>query len=430
MNTSDTIAAISSAVGSAARMIVRAAGPLVPNIHRHLTDDPRFVGGLAKRHRIHFANISVATHVYTFAAPRSVSGDDVLELHIPGNPLLARILLEEIIRLGARPADPGEFTARAYFNGRIDLSEAEGVAATIAAQNQQQLQAARQLMSGELARRLEPMLDELTETLALLEANIDFSEEEISFLSRSQITQRIERIDAALSKLIEQSARFERLTHEPRIVLIGRPNAGKSTLLNALCGYDRAVVSPQAGTTRDVIWANVRLPRGMVRMIDVAGLEESTDEISHSMQQHARRAMETADIVVHVRDCMDMSPDAMFCKSHIRIATKIDLAGQVHSDEIPVSAATGENLAVLRDRLDALAFGDFGGAATLALNSRHIQAIENCRAALSRATQYGSEPEVIAMELREALDALGQVLGNVTPDDVLGKIFATFCIGK
>jgi tRNA modification GTPase len=439
MNASDTIAAISSAVGAAPRMIVRASGSLVPLIHQNLTGETQFLGGLAKHQQIHFANLSITAHVYTFAAPHSVTGEDVIELHIPGNPLLARMLLDELFRIGARQADPGEFTARAYFNGKIDLTEAEGVAATIAAANQQQLRAARQLTSGELALRLKPMLDSLVETLALLEAGIDFSEEEISFLTKSQIVERIVRIDLSLAELIAQSSRFERLTHELRVVLVGRPNAGKSTLLNALCGYDRAIVSPQAGTTRDAIWAEVRLPRGTVRMIDVAGLDDASDEMSRAMQNHARRAMEEADIIVHVRDCSDSlfmrEPSGSaagldFSKPQIDVATKSDLAGQRYPDEISVSSATGENLDLLRQHLDEMAFGESTSGATLALNARHLQAIENCRTALSQASEQSAGPEIIAMELREALDAMGQVLGDVTPDDVLGRIFAAFCVGK
>ncbi|HMB95249.1 MAG TPA: tRNA uridine-5-carboxymethylaminomethyl(34) synthesis GTPase MnmE [Tepidisphaeraceae bacterium] len=430
MNTSDTIAAISSAVGASARMIVRASGPLAREIHQHLTSESQFIAAAAKRGRICFSDLAFPAQIYTFASPQSATGEDVVEFHVPGNPLLARLLLEELIRRGARQAEPGEFTARAYFNGRIDLTAAEGVAATISAQNQQQLHAARQLMSGELAHRLRPMLDALVETLALVEAGIDFSEEDISFLTKTQIAQRLTQVDASLTKLISQSARFERLSHEPRVVLVGRPNAGKSTLLNALCGYDRAVVSPHAGTTRDAIWAQVDLPRGAVRMIDVAGLDASSDEISQAMQQHARRAIEEADIVVLVRDCTDDRPPIdLPRKPNLHIASKSDLKQTNLADELPVSAMNGTNLDRLRNHLDDLAFGQSTTGATLALNARHLQSIEQARDSLARAQQTAA-PEILAMELREALNSLGQVLGIVTPDDVLGKVFATFCIGK
>jgi tRNA modification GTPase len=434
MNPGDTIVAISSAVGPAPRMIVRASGPLAPQFHSKLTKSLQFDGGSARRATLQFNQLIVPAWVYQFIAPNSVTGEDVVEFHIPGNPLLARMLLEELQRLGARQAEPGEFTARTYFNGKLDLTEAEGVAATIAAQNQRELTAARQLLAGELARRLKPLLDELADSLALIEVGIDFSEEDVSFLSADQIHERINRVDAVLDGLLRDSARFERLSHEPQIVLAGRPNAGKSTLLNVLAGQQRAVVSAQAGTTRDALWAHVRLPRGMVRLIDVAGLDApDEDHISRQMQHRAQQMIEQADLLVLVRDCTDERATPSTSRTpDVRIASKSDLAAVTRSDELPVSALTGANLVVLRERLDTLAFGPTGAGATLALNARHVQAIEEARDALARARERVSVagPEILALELREALDALGSVLGSVTPDDVLGRIFAGFCIGK
>src|SRR5437667_689501 len=234
MNRADTIVAVSSAVGAAARIIVRVSGPsslqLGADVSRSSPADP--IPGAETRTRLHFAGLSVPASLYVFRAPRSYSGDDTVEFHLPGNPLLARLLLDHLRRCGARPAEPGEFTARAFFNGRMDLAEAEGVAATIAAGNERELSTARQLMAGELARRLRPAMDAVAETLALVEAGIDFVEEEgVSFLSPAQLRQRVADADHVLNRLLEDSARFERLAHEPTAVLAGRPNAGKSTLL-------------------------------------------------------------------------------------------------------------------------------------------------------------------------------------------------------
>jgi tRNA modification GTPase len=244
-----------------------------------------------------------------------------------------------------------------------------------------------------------------------------------------------------LNDLMNHSARFEPLTHEPTFVLVGRPNAGKSTLLNALAGRDRAIVSPVAGTTRDVLSAEVRLRRGLVRVIDVAGLDDAldgaADAIERQMDAHARRALESADFVVLVEDATEArtarAPLAAQREIDLRVETKADLRADA-KPQAAVSATTGEGMDRLRDEFDQLAFGRAvsGPGGTLALNARHVAAIADARTALSNAkeTSGTAGAELIALELREALDYLGTVLGQVTPDDVLGRVFATFCIGK
>jgi tRNA modification GTPase len=460
MLTGDTIVAISSAVGPAARMIVRLSGPDATTIAQHVLDDRfDFPPATAARVRFRVSQLpSFPGWVYSFRSPRSVTGEDAIEFHLPGNPLLARMLLDDLIRGGARQAEPGEFTARAYFNGRIDLAQAEGVAATIAAQSDVQLQAARQLLGGELARRLKPAMDSLAETLALVEIGIDFSEEDVTFLSIEQIESRIDAIERALDDLVRDSSRFEDVTHEPQIVLVGRPNAGKSTLLNALAGEERAVVSPIAGTTRDAISAHVALPHGVVRIIDVAGLEgeapaepssvyseraarqeprppSAQAEIDRQMQARARQMLETADRVVLVCDPNDALPSIGLARiADLVVFTKADLSVSsptVHNS-VSVSALTGERMTELCQQLDRLAFGREGGQA-LTLNLRHHESIQDARLALARACESArarAGGEILALELRDALDSLGRVLGQLTPDDVLGRIFSSFCIGK
>jgi tRNA modification GTPase len=341
------------------------------------------------------------------------------------------MLLTELTAHGARPADPGEFTARAYFNGKLDLAEAEGVAAVVSAMNEQELRAARQLMSGELARRLGPIMDVIAETLALVEVGIDFADEDVTFISSQELSRRLREMDEALQQLVQHSARFERLATEPTVVLVGRPNAGKSTLLNALAGHSRAVVSPIAGTTRDILSADVALLHGMIKLIDAAGLEaQSSVDIERQMQEHAQRALATADLVVLVRDVTDERPLLELPhKPDLTVLSKADLHQSSHSNVLAVSAHTGQNLDQLKARLDELCFNLQGTGSSLALNARHLGAIEDARTALTRAAAE-SETEVIAMELREALDALGAIVGSVTPDEVLTRVFARFCIGK
>jgi tRNA modification GTPase len=444
MTFGDTIAAISSAVGPAARMIVRLSGPKSRQIAAELCDLAN--DRAAFRTHLRFNALSVPAWLYQFHAPRSYTGEDIIEFHLPGNPLLVRMLLDELIQRGARSAEPGEFTARAYFSGRIDLTEAEGVAAAIAAHGEDELAAARQLLAGQLARRLRPIMDQLAEMLSLVEAGIDFSEDDVTFIATDEVTRRVNAIDNALTQLLAESARFEQLTHEAEFVLLGRPNAGKSTLLNALARTHRAIVSPIEGTTRDVISAHVSLNRGVVRVTDLAGLDEQTpdppdsspqSEINQKMRAHALATAESADFVLLVQDAADprprLTPTRPPC---LTVLTKIDLLPAEPTtgpNEIAISAQTGKNLAALRQQLDELAFGHTTPAASkIALNARHLQAISETQEALHRATQAAEHagPEVIALELRESLDGLGSILGQVTPDDVLGRVFATFCIGK
>jgi len=473
MTPADPICAISSAVGPAARMIVRLSGPaahsLAASICPHLP-----AAASAHRHALHFANLTLCAWVYLFRAPRSYTGEDLVEFHLPGNPLLVRLLIQHLQTQGARLAEPGEFTARAYFNGRLDLTEAEGVAAVISAHGEQELQAARQLLAGELARRLRPLMDDLTQSLALLEAEIDFADEPVTFLPRPELRRRLDQLIENLHNLLSNSRRFERLSHEPRIVLVGRPNAGKSTLLNWLAGRDRAIVSPQAGTTRDVLWAEITLPSGAARLIDVAGLESemkcenppsgmpltpspgvpgegknptSPEKISASkikipisvavqMQQHARQAIAQADLALLIHDSTDPLPPLPLDRPiDLHVYTKADLLAE--SPDLPAgalltSAKTGQGKDHLIKTLNHLAFTRPAGEAHLALNHRHVQSIEQAIENLHQAaaTAESASIELLALELRTALDHLGQILGIVSPDDLLGEIFSRFCIGK
>jgi tRNA modification GTPase len=437
----DTIVANGSSVGRGARIVVRVSGPGTRGIAEDIGVKSAGNAFSAIKTELRFAGLLCSGWVYSFVGPRSYTGQDLVEFHVPGNPLLARMLLHWIVGLGARIAEPGEFTARAYFNGKLDLAQAEGVAAAIAAQNSQHLAGARQLMAGELARCLRPAMDMLAESLALVEAGIDFADEGIQFLTSADAGKRIDEIVLQLESLVAESGRFEKLVHEPMIVLAGRPNAGKSTLTNVLAGRRRSIVSPRPGTTRDALSVDIVLARGVVRLVDVAGIGASREasqspaecDIDNQMREMAFRAMEQADVLVLVRDATDDRPDVDLPRpADVRVVSKGDMLQGAASDctGILISAIMGSGIDALRDELDRAAFGADARGASLILTTRHLQCLSEALSALNQARNVGNVPELLAAELRGALDALGQILGVVTPDDILGKIFSKFCIGK
>ncbi len=375
-------------------MVLRLSGPDTLKIAKGLGATAG-EGFSATRDQLRFAGLSCPAWVYLFVGPRSYTGQDLVELHVPGNPLLARILLDWIVQEGARLAEPGEFTARAYFNGKLDLAQAEGVAAAIAAQNSQHLAAARQLMAGELARRLRPAMERLAESLALVEAGIDFADEGIQFLTPADAGKQIDEIVAQLDSLVAESGRFEKLTHEPTVVLAGRPNAGKSTLTNVLAGRSRSVVSPWAGTTRDALSVEISLARGVVRLVDIAGIGELDEamrssaerDIDQQMSEAARRAVEQADVLVLVRDATDERPELPLSrKPDVRVTSKADMLKQLleQSEPILISALSGLGMDDLRRALDRAAFGSDAPGASLVLTSRHLQCLAEAMSELAR----------------------------------------------
>lgn len=429
----DTIAAIASSLSMCARIIIRVSGPQTWDLlTQTVCEGESRRGRYAAQVRLNVDGMIVPAGLIVFEGPHSYSGEDSAELHLPGNPLLAQLTLQHLYAAGARAAEPGEFTARAFFNGRLDLAEAEGVAATIAAGNQRELDAARRLQGGELSRRLRSITDQLAQTLALVEAGIDFSEEQIEFLTPAQLAEQMQAVVDALRELMQATSRFEQLSHEPQVVLCGWPNAGKSTLLNALAGRPRAVVSPVSGTTRDLISAEIELPRGTVRIIDTAGLEldQSDHVIARQMQEMARRAIESADVVVLVHGADDARPlPPLPRQAELLVFSKVDLKPG-RPGGIAASAITGQGIDTLRARLDELVFGDPGGE-RLALSARHIRQIELALEEMRPMIGSSMKPdELVAHHLRLALDALGEITGLISPDDLLDRVFSTFCIGK
>lgn len=464
----DTIAAVSSPGGRSARAVVRISGPEAFDVGRGLVatawphpDDP---GGwparVAGRLRLHDARFPVV--VYLFAGPRSYTGQDVVELHVPGSPVLLEMLLESAHGLGARPAGPGEFTARAYLNGKMDLVRAEAVAAVIAAQSDQQLRAAQALLHGRLTGLADGCQAQLADLLALIEAGIDFSEEEIDFITPARTIERIADVRTALEDLRETSVRQEHLDSLPRVMLVGPPNVGKSTLLNRLTGLDRAICSPIAGTTRDVLSAPLSLPHGDCLLLDAAGLgpekmagPSCQSAVDDAARNAADRAATESDLICLVleppqeegtstfAETMNVpsSPDLVVLNKRDKLGPGQDLALARRARErwgcqvLPISALHAEGLDELREAFDVRLFdrGRSMRSDALSLSARHRDAIAQAIDALRRAEQLvrGREVgELPAMEVREAIDQLGALAGEVPTDAVLDRIFSKFCIGK
>lgn len=380
----------------------------------------------------------------TYAAPHSYTGEDTIEFLLPGNPaLLERVLARLTESEGVRRAGPGEFTARAYLNGRLSLDQAEGVAMTITARNEEELNAAQRVLRGAAGARYDAIAESIAQALALVEAGIDFTDQEdVVAIAPNELCDRLTVIATSLQECLGGIPQRER-SGTARVVLVGRPNAGKSTLFNALLGRERAVVSDVAGTTRDAVVERVDLSdaapgAGEIELVDLAGLDESlTHGIDHASQAAALRAIGEADAIIHCDP--DGRFDVKFESPHaptLRVRTKADLpTSSPMREELAVCALDGWNLSALKRAIADAA----GGSASSAMAARHSEALRNAnrtiidardRVSAQQDVRHLEDVEILAMNLREALDHVGSITGRVTPDDVIGRIFASFCIGK
>lgn len=443
MRLGDTIVAIASAPGRSARGIVRASGPEVQRIHQEWLGAP-WPGRGASARRMRLRGAELPCLALTYEVKASFTDEDLLELLLPGNPELLERVLEQLTTMeNVRRAGPGEFTARAYLNGRLSLDQAEGVAMTIAARSGEELDAARRTLLGETGARCRTLTDEIAAALALVEAGIDFADQEdVVAISPRDLMARLTAIKGELLTMLGGAARREP-PRTARVAIVGRPNAGKSTLFNALLGRERAVVSEAPGTTRDAIVETLNLSdaapgAGDVELVDLAGLDAAlTGAVDRAAQQAARGAIAQADALIHCDPSgrFDLRLDAGDTPM-LRVRTKADLPHEAPSDEeFAVCALDGWNLGALKRAIADAACGSASGATA----ARHAETLRRAADAVNSAIERVSpqqdarhltEVELIALDLREALDAVGAITGRVTPDDVIGRIFASFCIGK
>jgi len=442
----DTIVAVASAPGTGGVGIVRISGPDAAAIARETC------GGLALRPRhAHHARFLDAGGeaiddgiALLFKAPASYTGEDVVELQGHGNPVLLQALVARCCALGARMARPGEFTQRAFLNGRLDLAQAEAVADLVAAGDLTAARAARRSLDGGFSRRVEALADELLAIRVHAEAAIDFADEPLETLGGAELGARLAGAREALAALLAGAERGRRLRDGLHAVIVGPPNAGKSSLLNALAGSERAIVTDIAGTTRDLLRETVHVDGAALTLVDTAGLRAGGDAIEREGMRRARGEVARAGLAIVVVDARDpeagraaVAADLAGVPSVLWLHNKADLlppgAPPPPPGELRVSAATGQGMEALHARLHALVVGGPGaGEGEFTARARHVDALRRAADELDQAAvALAAEAlELAAESLRAAHAALGDIVGPVGADELLGHIFSHFCIGK
>jgi tRNA modification GTPase len=441
----DTIAAIATPFGEGAIAVLRLSGPLAIALADSVFRARIRVAELMPRVQQFGAIFDGAERLVdvlltVFRAPASYTGEDVVEIAGHGGVLVSRRILELLLRAGARAAQPGEFTQRAYLNGKMDLTQAEAVMDLITAQTDLALRAATEQLEGRLGERIRSLRERLLDLLAHVEAFIDFPDEDIDPDTGEALMRKLDVARAEIAALLATADRGRVLREGVRTVIYGAPNVGKSSLLNLLLGHERAIVSAKPGTTRDVIEEVINLRGIPLRLIDTAGMRESDDEIERAGMARTRQQVERADLVLHVEEASAECrvPTTEWQTRSLLVLNKVDLGEHEcwHGVEaVRISCLTGEGTDALAEAIVARVTGAQGTHRdwSLAINARHQACLETANRFSDAARQAlisGLSPEFVAEELRSALDAVGEVVGKADSEDVLGRIFSTFCIGK
>jgi len=470
-DTEDTIVAISTPAGTAHRAIVRLSGPdalmLADGVFVSPAGTLADAGGFRTRDgrvTIPAHNIELPARAYVFRCPGSYTRQDVAELHVPGAPDAVSALAGAVIDAGARQSRPGEFTARAFFSGRVDLSQATAVADVIDAENDAQLRSAMDALGGRIRRLCQQAAERISDALAGIEASIDLADEHIELDRPGELGGRLGEIASELRTIAEQADDMPETAHCPRVVLAGRPNVGKSSLLNALTGADRAIVSALAGTTRDVLSASMDLaPSVTVLLQDLAGFDAPGPggSLAAAADSLARRALGRAEVILFVVDASAERSDAeiellreartanpraplLLLANKCDIARGEDIASVADLVEPPgaephaISATEGAGLDGLKTHLaELLHLSAQRSGQALGLHARQRRALQGCADAVGRAgrliapvAEVADVAELAAIELRQALSELGRISGEVVTEDILARIFQRFCVGK
>jgi len=454
----DTIAAISTPLGEGGLAVVRISGPDALRVADRCFRPSRRDApppSQAPSHTLHYGKVEKDGQAIdevllaVMRAPRTYTREDTVEIACHGGLLPAKLVLEAALAAGARPAEPGEFTKRAFLNGRLDLAQAEAVLDVIRSRTELALQAAQHQLAGKLSARVNAVRERLLETLAHIEAWIDFPEEDIEPDTGARLLEAIRDAEAQVARLLASAREGRLLRRGVRAVITGRVNAGKSSLLNRLLGEERAIVAPSPGTTRDTIEETADIRGLPVVCVDTAGLRDTTDAVEAEGVRRARSALDQADLALHVLDGSEpLAPEdaaaleRIRARPHIVVVNKIDLPQRLRLPPLPeksravrLSCLTGEGVETLKDAIRETVWAGEIRADTIEvmINARHREALRRAAEALARAAaaqEREEAPEFVALDLRLAAEALGEIVGKTFTEDLLDRVFSRFCIGK
>lgn len=446
MSNATTICALSSAVGQGGIGVIRVSGVLCKTIAQQM------LGFVPKARYAHYGSFFNQDSVEIdkgialfFSAPHSFTGEDVLEFQGHGGIMVMRLLLESALSLGAVAAEPGEFSKRAFLNGKMDLLQAEAVADIIGASSKQSARSALRSLSGEFSEQVNALTQSLIELRVFVEASIDFADEEIDFLASGEVRKKIEKIETAVQTILSAAEQGVILREGLNVAIAGKPNAGKSSLLNALTQESSAIVTDIAGTTRDVLKETIHINGMPLNIIDMAGLHTSENKVEQEGIRRAYSEIERADVVLMVFDAQNKTPDLSILPSGLTdkpilfIKNKVDLTNDVvgverleRQTQLSICAKNSEGIDLLKTELSEIAGLSDTGEGVLLARKRHIVALESALAFVHNALAQldNNAIELLAQDLRQAAQDLASITGEFSADDLLGEIFSSFCIGK
>ncbi len=437
----DLIAAIATASGRGGVGVIRISGPDIAPLARAV------LGSVPAPRRATFSRFldregetldeGIALH---FVAPHSFTGEHVLELQGHGGPVVLNLILARCLELGARLAEPGEFSRRAFQNGKLDLAQAEAVADLIEAASAEAARSAVRSLSGAFSARITELVDAVIRLRMLVEATLDFPEEDVDFLEQADAFGRLDTISTRVAAVRSQAKQGALLREGLTVVLIGQPNVGKSSLLNQLAGYDAAIVTEVAGTTRDTVREAIQIRGVPLHIVDTAGLRETGDPVEKLGIARTWAAIGKADMALLLVDAahgLGERETAILARlpdgPRLTIHNKIDVTGEApraEEGEVWLSARTGAGVDLLREKLLVAAGWQAAGEGAFMARARHLDALDRAAGHLAMARESTGQLELFAEELRLAQSALSEITGEFTADDLLGEIFSTFCIGK